>query len=74
MADREYSIVVPVEVRLTRHDDGTTTIQWLELDDDTRTLAYDAEEWEQVNPMKAGPLLGAGEAAVLAAIEPLRRV
>ncbi len=70
----EYSVVVPVEVRITRHDDGTTTVQWIDIDDDTRTIAYDAEEWERVSPMQAGPLLEAGEAAVNNAIAPFRRV
>ena len=73
MPEREYSVIVPVEVRITRHDDGTTTVQWIDLDDDTRTIAYDVEESEQVSPIKAGPLLEAGEAAVNNAIAPLRR-
>lgn len=74
MATTEYSVVVPVEVRITRNEDGSLTVQWADLDDDTRTLAYDLEDYRQVTPMKAGPLLEKAEAAVIAAIKPLRAV
>ena len=68
MAEREYSVIVPVEVRVTRHDDGAITVQWLDFDDDTRTVAYGVEEAERISTTADGSLLEAGEAAVKAAI------
>lgn len=74
MAEREITVVVPVEVRLTLHDDEETTVQWIDIDDDTDTVAYDIESAEQVKYPLSGLLHDAAEAAIINVLGPARRV
>lgn len=74
MADREITVVVPVEVRLTLHDDEETTLQWVDLDDDTDPVAYDVDSAEQIKYPLSGLVALAAETAVLTLIGPARRV
>lgn len=74
MADREITVVVPVEVRLTLHDDGEVTVQWIDIDDDHDTVAYDLDADEIVPSPESGTLLLAAETAVTTTLGPARRV
>ena len=74
MADREITVMVPVEVRLTLHDDGEATIQWVDLDDDGDTIAHDVETCERVPWPDSGIPALAAETAVITLIGPARRV
>lgn len=74
MAEREVTVVVPVEVRLTLHDDEETTVQWIDLDDDTDPVAYDVESAERIKYPLSGLLYLAAETAINTALGPARRV
>lgn len=71
MASREIAVTVPIEVRITSHDDGSTTVQWIDIDDTADSVARDVESHEEV---VTGILIEVAEAAVSEALGSARRI
>ncbi len=62
----EMTVIVPLAVRLTERDDGTFTIQWVDLSDDDQTMAYDENE-QPLDLSEAGLAMCEAEAHVMRA-------